>query len=246
MGRSAQWTPSRGRKSVHIGNPGLEPARLVNSRCVTATGLLSALALLLPLLTAAAPRKLVVDPKRSHIVAITGKGGLLRFLGHQHAIQATEWSADVAFDAEDPARSALRLRVQVRSLRIDTERAIALAGLTSRPSADTVQELQEKMLGPRFLDAAQFPEIVFESQAVESAGEGMLRVRGSLTLHGQTRPVTTVVRIARPDAASYRFSGEVMIKQTDYAVKPESIAGVVDVADAVVIRFDVTARPAGP
>jgi polyisoprenoid-binding protein YceI len=102
------------------------------------------------------------------------------------------------------------------------------------------------MLGPRFLDAAQFPEIVFESQAVQSAGEGMLRVRGSLTLHGQTRPVPTVVWIARPDAASYRFSGEVMIKQTDYGVKPESIAGVVDVADAVVIRFDVTARPAGP
>lgn len=215
-------------------------------RLVTATGLLSALALLLPLLTTAAPRALVVDPARSHIVAITGKGGLLRFLGHQHAIQATEWSADVTFDAEDPTRSALRLRVPVRGLRIDTERAIALAGLTSRPSADTVQELQEKMLGPRFLDAAQFPEIVFQSQAAESAGEGRLRVLGALALHGQTRPVTTVVRIARPDAASYRFTGEVTIKQTDYGVKPESVAGVVDVADAVVIRFEVTARPAAP
>jgi polyisoprenoid-binding protein YceI len=74
----------------------------------------------------------------------------------------------------------------------------------------------------------------------------MLRVRGSLALHGQTRPVTTVVRIARPDAASYRFTGEVTIKQTDYGVKPESVAGVVDVADAVVIRFEVTARPAAP
>jgi polyisoprenoid-binding protein YceI len=218
----------------------------VNSRFVTATGLLSALVVLLPLLTTAAPRKLVVDPARSHIVAITGKGGLLRFLGHQHAIQATEWSAEVTFDAEDPARSALRLRVPVRGLRIDTERAIALAGLTSRPSANTVQELQEKMLGPRFLDAAQFPEIVFASQAVESAGEGTLRVRGSLALHGQTRPVTTVVRVARPDSASSRFTGEVTIKQTDYGVKPESVAGVVDVADAVVIRFEVTARPAGP
>jgi polyisoprenoid-binding protein YceI len=217
----------------------------VNSRLVTATGLLSAL-VLLPLLTTAAPRALVVDPARSHIVAITGKGGLLRFLCHQHAIQATEWSAEVTFDAEDPARSALRLRVPVRGLRIDTERAIALAGLTSRPSADTVQELQEKMLGPRFLDAAQFPEIVFESQAVAPAGEGTLRVRGSLTLHGQARPVTTAVRVVRPDSTSYRFTGEVMIKQTDYGVKPESVAGVVDVADAVVIRFEVTARPAAP
>jgi polyisoprenoid-binding protein YceI len=218
----------------------------VSRRAVTPSGLLTVLAVLLPLLAAAAPRPLVVDPARSHIVAVTGKGGLLRFLGHQHAIHATEWSADVTFDAGDPARSALRLRVPVRGLRIDTERAMALAGLTSRPSADTVQELQEKMLGPRFLDAAQFPEIVFQSQAAESAGEGMLRVRGSLALHGQTRPVATVVRIVRPDAASYRFTGEVTIKQTDYGVKPESVAGVVDVADAVVIRFEVTARPAAP
>jgi polyisoprenoid-binding protein YceI len=218
----------------------------VSRAAVTPSGLLAVVVVLLPLLATAAPRPLVVDQTRSHIVAITGKGGLLRFLGHEHAIQATEWSADVTFDAEDPARSALRLRVPVRALRIDTERGIALAGLTSRPSENTVQELQEKMLGARFLDAVRFPEIVFESQAVETAGEGMLRVRGLLTLHGQTQPVTTLVRIGRPDAASYRFTGEVTIKQTDYGVKPESVAGVVDVADAVVIRFEVTARPAAP
>jgi polyisoprenoid-binding protein YceI len=209
-------------------------------------GFLTALALVLPLPGFAEPRALVVDPARSHILAIAGKGGLLRFLGHQHAVQATEWSADLMFDAEDPARSRLRLHVPVRGLRIDTERAIALAGLTSRPSADTVQDLQEKMTGPRFLDAARFPEIVFESQTVTRTGEGTLRVGGSLRLHGQTRPVTTHVRVTRVDPAAHRFTGELAVKQTDYGMKPESVAGVVDVADEVVIRFDVTARPAGP
>jgi polyisoprenoid-binding protein YceI len=208
-------------------------------------GLLT-LALVLPLLASAEPRALVVDPARSHILAITGKGGLLRFLGHQHAVQATEWSADLTFDAEDPARSRLRLLVPVRGLRIDTERAITLAGLTSRPSENTVQELQEKMTGPRFLDAARFPEIVFESQTVARAGEGTLRVAGLLRLHGQTRPVTADVRVTRVDPAGYRFMGELAVRQSDYGIKPESVAGVVDVADEVVIRFDVTARPAGP
>ncbi len=209
-------------------------------------GLLTVLGLALPLLAAAEPRALVVDAARSHVLAITGKAGLLRFLAHQHAVQATEWSADLTFDAEDPARSRLRLHVPVRGLQIDTERAITLAGLPSRPSASTVQELQEKMLGPRFLDAARFPEIVFESQTVTRAGEGTLRVAGSLRLHGETRPVTIDVRVTRVDPAAYRFTGELAVKQTDYGMKPESVAGVVDVADEVVIRFDVTARPAGP
>src|SRR5262245_32167161 len=208
-------------------------------------GLLT-LALTLPPLASSEPRALVVDPVRVHTLAVTGKGGLLSFLGHRHAVQATEWSADLTFDAEDPARSRLRLLVPVRGLRIDTERAIALAGLTSRPSENTVQELQEKMTGPRFLDAARFPEIVFESQTVARAGEGILRVAGSLRLHGHRRPVTTDVRVTRVDATAYRFTGELPVKQTDYGMKPESVAGVVDVADEVVIRFDVTARPSGP
>lgn len=213
---------------------------------LTRAGWLTALVLVLPLASFAEPRALVVDQGRSYIVATTGKAGLLRFLGHQHAIHATEWTADLTFDAEDPARSRLRLHVPVRGLRIDTERAVALAGLTSRPSADTVRELQEKMIGPRFLEAARFPEIIFESRAVARAGEGTLRVAGSLRLHGQTRPVTTDVRVTRVDAVAYRFMGELAVRQTDYGMKPESVAGVVDVADEVVIRFDVTAGLAGP
>jgi len=209
-------------------------------------GLLTGLALLLPMPASAEPRALVVDPARSHIVAITGKAGLLRFLGHQHAIVATEWSAELTFDPADPARSGLRLRVPVRGLRIDTERAIAVAGLSSRPSADTVERLQGKMLGSAFLDAARFPEILFESQAVERSGEGTLRVRGSLLLHGQRRPVTTAVRLTRPDPETYRFAGDLSVKQTDHGIEPESVAGVVDVADAVLIRFDITATPPPP
>lgn len=213
---------------------------------MAARGLLTGLALLLATLASAEPRALVVDHARSHIVAVTGKAGLLRFLGHQHAVLATEWSAELTFDPDDPARSALRLRVPVRGLRIDTARAIAVAGLSSPPSADTVERLQEKMVGPGFLDAARFPEILFESQAVERSGEGTLRVRGSLLLRGQRRPVTTAVRLTRLDPTTYRFVGELSVKQTDHGIKPESVAGVVDVADAVSIRFDITAGGVGP
>jgi hypothetical protein len=44
---------------------------------------------------------------------------------------------------------------------------------------------------------------------------------------------------------SYSFRGEFPVRLTDYAIKPESIGGVVKVADQVSILFDVLAMPTG-
>ena len=44
-----------------------------------------------------------------------------------------------------------------------------------------------------FFDAAQFPEMVFQSTAVNKTGEGEYKVTGDLTIHGVTHPVTFAV-----------------------------------------------------
>jgi polyisoprenoid-binding protein YceI len=50
-----------------------------------------------------------------------------------------------------------------------------------------------------------------------------------------------VRRERRPDGV-LSFSGEVRVKQSDYGIKPESVGGVVNVKDEVVIRFQFAAR----
>jgi hypothetical protein len=50
------------------------------------------------------------------------------------------------------------------------------------------------------------------------------------------------VRVARLESGGFRFSGEFAVRQIDFGIQPESIAGVVKVADPVTIRFDVIAR----
>ena len=55
-------------------------------------------------------------------------------------------------------------------------------------------EVQKTMLGPEVLDSERHQEIVFKCTGAEPAGPGWT-LRGNLTLHGQTRPVTVQVTL---------------------------------------------------
>jgi polyisoprenoid-binding protein YceI len=100
-------------------------------------------------------------------------------------------------------------------------------------------EIQKTMLGPEVLDAGRYPEIVFRSTAVEPIGQGSWKVRGDLTLHGQTRPVTVEVR-----QKDERYIGSSLLKQTDFGIKPIRIAGgTVRVKNEIRIEFDIQLSP---
>ena len=206
------------------------------------------LALLLagPPAAAAEPRALAVDREASSLLAVTGVSGLLSFLGHRHAVLATEWSADLVYDPEAPGRSRVALRVPVRALVIDSPRAIAAAGLDGRPDDETVRTLQGKLLGPAVLDADRFPVIRFESRSVERPGDGRLLLRGALALRGRPSEHAVPVTIEQRADGVYRFRGQLSVSQRAHGIEPESVAGVVKVADVVEIRFDVLARVPSP
>ncbi|MBX3025177.1 YceI family protein [bacterium] len=55
------------------------------------------------------------------------------------------------------------------------------------------QKRDDHLRSPEFFDVATFPAITFTSTAIEKAGDGAYAVRGDLTLHGVTKPVTLKV-----------------------------------------------------
>jgi polyisoprenoid-binding protein YceI len=60
-------------------------------------------------------------------------------------------------------------------------------------------------------------------------------VNGSLTLHGQTRPVVVTVR----ETAGH-FTGVSRLKQSDFGIAPIKVAGgAVRVKDEIQIEFDI-------
>lgn len=182
-----------------------------------------------------------VDREGSWVVAVTDKSGALGFLGHRHAILATDWRAEVDWRPEAPSESRARFTVPAASLRIDSDGALKLAGLDKGPDADTVKKLQAKLLDAQHLAAAEHPELAFETAAVERSGEKRLTVEGKLTIRGQTRAVRFPVEVSQ-ERGTARFSGGFTVRHTDFGIEPESVAGVVNVADPVEIRFQVTLR----
>ena len=204
---------------------------------------LSVLLLLVPHPAAASPKKLQVARERSYIVAITHKAGLLRFVGHEHGILVTAWSADVNYDEANPAASRIALTIPTRALVIDSAEARSKAGLKQQgPSAEDVQKLQRKMLSDKGFDAQKYPEMTFTTTAIEPQAAGQWVLQGLLTMRGMSHQVTIPVTISRQQEM-LNVVGRFSIHQTMYGIKPESIAGVVKVADEVEIRFDIWARP---
>ena len=86
----------------------------------------------------------------------------------------TRYDAKLAFNPSKLADSSVNVTIDPKSISTDNAPDGFLAELA----------------GEQFLDATKFPEMKFTSRSVEDAGNGTFRIRGELTLHGVTRPLT--------------------------------------------------------
>jgi polyisoprenoid-binding protein YceI len=160
-----------------------------------------------------------VDTQKSTLTIHVGKTGAFSGFGHEHEVRAPIHNGTV----DTGPHTVVKIYVDARALRV----------LDKDASDKDRADVQATMLGPDVLDSDQHPEIIFKSTAAESAGEGRWTLRGNLTLHGQTHPVT--VQVTLKDG---HFTGEAAVKQTEFGIKPPGKAGV-RAKDEVTIHFDV-------
>ena len=172
-------------------------------------------------LGASAQARVPIDTERSVLTVYAFKAGLFSAFAHNHQIRAPITSGWI--DASAPG--AVELRVNAREMQV----------LDPKLPADKRAEVQRTMHGATVLDTEQYPEIIFVSRQVEPAGGDAYRVVGDLTLHGVTRPVMVSVRLQED-----RYVGSAMLRQSEFAVKPISLAGgTIKVKDVVKIEFDI-------
>jgi polyisoprenoid-binding protein YceI len=205
--------------------------------------LLVCFALLATSVAWAQPQLYRIDVERSYVLAKTDRAGALGFLGHRHAILATDWTARLCLDPERPTEASLEVTVPTGRLTLDSDRAVELAGTGSRPRPDTVADLQRRMLSAEFLDADRFPEIRFVSTGTARTGDGALAVDGQLTLHGRTTGIGARAELTSLDGTVVRLRAEATARMTDHGIEPEENLGVVSVADAFDIVVELVARP---
>ena len=182
------------------------------------------------------PESLAIDPGASRVRIHLGRTGFLKFLGHDHEIDAPIAEGRVVVAVGDPARSSVRLRFEARRLAV-------VPG--SEPASD-IPKVEARMRGPEVLDVDRHPEIVFVSSSVAGEmvepGRYRLRVRGTLELEGRSFPVELPLEV-RQSGGELEARGEVEWRLRDLGIEPPSVAGVVRVANEFRATFEITARP---
>ncbi len=195
-----------------------------------------------------------VQPAGSRVLAVTRRAGFLRALGHDHVIEGTRlagsvtWAPDAPAEERTPRSLSGEVVIDAAALEIDAPAARRAAGLGEGPSGDDLDEIRRTFRGPKGLDTGRFGTIRLVLRRAEAAGDGeggavdpaaITRVVGDLTLHGQTRPITIPVTVGR-SGATLLVRGQTEVRQTDFGIKPASVAGgLVKVKDTVEVSFVV-------
>jgi polyisoprenoid-binding protein YceI len=176
----------------------------------------------------------LVDAEQSSLVVNVGRAGLFAFAGHRHEVVASRIEGTITADPEDPARSSVSLRFLAAGLRV-----------TGRGEpADDVPEVQARMESPEVLDVARFPDILFRSSAVEgrqAGGVWNLRLTGELSLKGVARSLLLPLRVKMADGV-LEATGQAVLRQTDFGLRPVSVAGVVKVKNELGLDYRIVGR----
>ena len=162
-----------------------------------------------------------IDIQRSTIAIHVGKAGLFSVAGHDHWVNAPISSG--VFNDSDAPRVEFTVETARMTVKPDPK-------VDSKTQA-TIQKDMEEMT----LEIAKYPEITFRSSRVARMSEGQWKVEGTLTLHGVSKPVSVFVK-RNGDA----YACHALLKQTDFGIKPISIAGgAIKVKNEVEIDFQI-------
>jgi polyisoprenoid-binding protein YceI len=178
-----------------------------------------------------------VDPAASHVRIRLGRAGLMKFLGHDHEIEAPVAEGRVDVVDGDPARSSVVLRFE----------SARLAIVPGTEPVDDVAQVEERMRGPDVLDVARYPEIAFASTSVKSQAKDGSRVvvAGPLTLRGRSFPVEIPLEVVR-EASGLTARGQLSLNLRDLGIEPPSVGGVVKVANGFRLELEIRAKAAEP
>jgi polyisoprenoid-binding protein YceI len=143
-----------------------------------------------------------VEPLHTRVLFSVSHLGFTTWYG-----EFTNVSGSLNLDPKKPAGSMLEIHIPVATV------------------STTNAKLDGELKSDAWLDATQFPEIVFKSTKVTETGKGVGKVTGDLTFHGVTKPVTLAVKfngagtnpLDKKYTAGFEVSGK--IKRSDFGMK---------------------------
>lgn len=178
--------------------------------------------------------KFVIQAAASRFTVHAFATGVLSAFGHDPSIGITRFDGEIEFEPETYANFHLRLTLKTNDLEVLDEM-----------KKDDRKRLEHLMYG-EVLDVAHFPDAVYEGKkaTIEKIGSDMVlgHVTGDLAFRGAIRPQALEARVKNM-GDMLRISGEFVLRQSDYGIKPVSFAaGALRLKDELKFRFELVAR----
>lgn len=142
------------------------------------------------------------------------------------------------------ARFAGEIRFSPDQLEASSVRIAVSMDSIQTPNADIETEIKREP----WLNVAQFPTALFQSQTIVHAGENRYELAGDLTVRGVTRPVVLQAEIeigqdpGRPAGLVAKATGSLAVSRLDFSIGQGQWADTAIVAGEVAIRFAIVAR----
>ena len=175
-----------------------------------------------------------VDASRSRFIAQAFAKGLLSAFGHNPRLAVRSLDGEAEFDPSAPNATSVWMKARADSL-------VVIDDMSEKDRLEIERVTREELL-----EAARYPEVVFQSAivAARQVAEGRYRASGAgdLSLHGVTRELTIDVA-ALVDGDELRAQGGFTLRLTDFNIRPISVAGgLLRLKDEVKLSFDILAH----
>jgi polyisoprenoid-binding protein YceI len=177
----------------------------------------------------------VIDARRSRFTVQAFAAGILSAMGHNPTIGIRTFSGEVNFNSDSHEANGLRLTIQPSSLSVQDD------------ISDKDRREIERLMKADVLEIEKYPEIRYETTSPIALNriDGSLfsaTLNGSLTFHGVSRVESIAVRIMTM-GEMLRASGEFMLMQSNYQIKPVSVAGgALKLKDELKFSFEMVAN----
>ena len=169
-----------------------------------------------------------IGPESGRLTLRTYRSGLAAQAGHDLTIDVTRWSGQVDSDRLDAT-------IDLTSLAIREGRG-GIKPLTDRDRRDITGQAGKS------LDTGRYPEASFSATGFAPDATGGGTIDGTLTLHGQSRPL----RLTVTRTGDGRYQATASVVQSQFGIKPYSgMFGALKLRDEV--ELEVTVQlPAAP
>ena len=170
-----------------------------------------------------------VIPQRGYFRIHVSTGGLFGAFAHDHSIEAQKITGCASVDPANISHSAIKLTFTTADIRV----------IDPKESAKDRAQVQ-KTMETEVLKISEYPQVVFESTGIGTAGGNQLRVSGNLTIRGKTQPVMIPLTFTRMNDGTLQANGKYSFKQSAFGIKPIQIGGgTVKVKDELETEFEV-------